>query len=135
HELVSHVKSAPWKVTKVEEKTVTARPAPPFITSTLQQEANRKLNLSARDTMRVAQTLYEQGLITYMRTDSPNLSSEAINGARQMVMRLYGKEFLSDQPRQYSAKSKAAQEAHEAIRPAGEHFVIPQESGLSGKEL
>ncbi|MCB0403268.1 MAG: type I DNA topoisomerase [Bdellovibrionales bacterium] len=132
--LVEAVKSTPWQVTKVEEKMVTARPSPPFITSTLQQEANRKLNLSARDTMRVAQTLYEQGLITYMRTDSPNLSKEALVGSRKAVEQLFGKEFLSDEPRQFTAKSKSAQEAHEAIRPAGEDFVIPAESGLTGKE-
>lgn len=132
--LVEAVKSTPWQVTKVEEKMVTARPSPPFITSTLQQEANRKLNLSARDTMRVAQTLYEQGLITYMRTDSPNLSKEALAGSRKAVEQLFGKEFLSDEPRQFSAKSKSAQEAHEAIRPAGEDFVTPAESGLAGKE-
>ncbi len=133
--VVNQVKSMDWTVTQVEEKTITSRPVPPFITSTLQQEANRKLGLSAKNAMRIAQTLYEQGLITYMRTDSPNLSSQAIQGARDAVETLYGKEYLSPEPRQYSSKSKGAQEAHEAIRPAGEVFQTPKETGLSGKEL
>ncbi len=129
------IKSAAWKISKMEEKQSTARPTIPFITSTLQQEGNRKLGLSAKDTMRVAQKLYENGLITYMRTDSPNLSKEAISGARAQIKDLFGKEYLSDEPRQYSAKSKGAQEAHEAIRPAGSDFVHPKDTDLSGKEL
>ncbi|PIR24621.1 MAG: DNA topoisomerase I [Deltaproteobacteria bacterium CG11_big_fil_rev_8_21_14_0_20_42_23] len=124
-----------WIVKSVEEKDATQKPSPPFITSTLQQEANRKLGLSARDTMRVAQKLYEQGLITYMRTDSPHLSAQAINAARGFVEKLYGKEYLSDEVRQFSAKAKGAQEAHEAIRPAGDSFTHPDEAGLTGKEL
>ncbi len=133
--LAKKLNSETWKVISVEEKKSTSRPAPPFITSTLQQECNKKIGLSTREAMRVAQNLYEQGLITYMRTDSPNLSSEAIQGARMMIESLYGKQYLSDAPRQFSAKSKGAQEAHEAIRPAGEAPVQPKDSGLSGKHL
>ncbi|MCC7441464.1 MAG: type I DNA topoisomerase [Bdellovibrionales bacterium] len=133
--LVSKLQGAPFTVTSVEEKETSARPAPPFITSTLQQEANRKLGLSASQAMRIAQRLYEEGLITYMRTDSPSLSSEAIGGARRSVEELYGKEYLSPEPRQYSAKAKGAQEAHEAIRPAGADFVHPKDTGLDGREL
>jgi len=129
------LKHETYKVASVTEKPLTNRPSPPFITSTLQQEANRKLGLSAKEAMRTAQTLYEEGLITYMRTDSPNLSQEAIRAARAMVEELYGKEYLSPEPRQYTSKSKGAQEAHEAIRPAGSEFVHPKASGLSGKEL
>lgn len=129
------LRSANFKVTQIQEKPGTSRPAPPFITSTLQQEGNRKLGLSAKDTMRIAQSLYEEGLITYMRTDSPSLSTEAIAAARREVETLYGKEYLSPEPRQYSAKSKGAQEAHEAIRPSGSDFVHPKSSGLSGREL
>ncbi len=124
-----------WKVTELEERPVTRKPAPPFTTSTLQQESNRKLRLSARDTMRTAQSLYEQGYITYMRTDSVHLSEQAIVAARSCVEHLYGKQYLSPQPRQYTTKSKGAQEAHEAIRPAGSTFRTPQETGLSGREL
>jgi DNA topoisomerase-1 len=91
--------------------------------------------MGARDAMRTAQSLYEQGFITYMRTDSPNLSSEAIKGARSAVEDLYGKEYLSPEPRQFSSKNKGAQEAHEAIRPAGAEFRHPRETGLSGREL
>ena len=127
--------NAIWTVKSVVEKATTARPSIPFITSTLQQEGNRKLGLSARDTMRVAQRLYEEGFITYMRTDSPSLSSEAIGGARKQVQELYGDEYLSPTPRQFAAKSKGAQEAHEAIRPAGANFRHPRETGLDGREL
>ena len=125
----------PWTVTDIEERPVTRKPAPPFTTSTLQQESNRKLRLSARDTMRIAQKLYEQGYITYMRTDSVHLSDQAISAARDCVEKLYGKSYLSPQPRQYTTKSKGAQEAHEAIRPAGSSFRTPQETGLGGREL
>jgi DNA topoisomerase-1 len=123
-----------WTVAAVEERPVTRQPAPPFITSTLQQEANRKLRLSARETMRVAQSLYEKGFITYMRTDSVHLSQQAIAAARSCVETLYGQNYLSPQPRQYKTKSKGAQEAHEAIRPAGQTFRTPQETGLQGAE-
>ena len=124
-----------WNVNNIDERAVTRKPAPPFTTSTLQQESNRKLRLSARDTMRIAQNLYEQGYITYMRTDSVHLSDQAITAARTCVEQLYGKNYLSPQPRQYTTKSKGAQEAHEAIRPAGSTFRTPQETGLSGREL
>ncbi|MCO4755686.1 MAG: type I DNA topoisomerase [Bacteriovoracaceae bacterium] len=123
-----------WKVLSVEERESTTRPTQPFITSSLQMEGVRKLGLSAKNTMRIAQRLYEEGLITYMRTDSPNLSKEAVSGARASVEKLYGKEFLSDKPRQYAAKSKGAQEAHEAIRPAGSDFTHPDEINFDGKE-
>lgn len=124
-----------WNVADIEERPVTRKPAPPFTTSTLQQESNRKLRLSARDTMRIAQNLYEQGYITYMRTDSVHLSDQAIAAARSCVEKLYGQQYLSPQPRQYTTKSKGAQEAHEAIRPAGSSFRTPQETGLGGREL
>ncbi|MDZ8189882.1 MAG: type I DNA topoisomerase [Nostoc sp. ChiSLP02] len=124
-----------WNVTDIEERPVTRKPSPPFTTSTLQQESNRKLRLSARDTMRIAQNLYEQGYITYMRTDSVHLSDQAIAAARSCVEKLYGQQYLSPQPRQYTTKSKGAQEAHEAIRPAGSTFRTPQETGLGGREL
>ncbi|MEH2194708.1 MAG: type I DNA topoisomerase [Nostoc sp.] len=124
-----------WSVSDIEERPVTRKPSPPFTTSTLQQESNRKLRLSARDTMRVAQNLYEQGYITYMRTDSVHLSDQAIAAARSSVEKLYGQQYLSPQPRQYTTKSKGAQEAHEAIRPAGSTFRTPQETALGGREL
>ena len=124
-----------WSVKQVDERPTTRKPSPPFTTSTLQQEANRKLKISARDTMRTAQSLYENGYITYMRTDSVHLSEQAIRAARSCVTEKYGKEYLSPKPRQYSTKSKGAQEAHEAIRPAGESFRSPQETGLQGREL
>lgn len=133
-ELQAKIKSSNWKVVSVEEKEVTTRPTQPFITSTLQMEGIRKLGLSAKNTMRVAQKLYEEGLITYMRTDSPNLSKEAINAARNSIKELYGQEYLSDTPRNFGAKSKGAQEAHEAIRPAGSDFVHPDKTGLQDKE-
>ena len=132
--VVESLKNVTWEVTSIDDKESSSHPTKPFITSTLQQEGNRKLNMSARQTMRTAQKLYENGLITYMRTDSPNLSSQAIGAARAAVEELYGKEYLSDKPRQYAAKTKGAQEAHEAIRPAGESFVHPKDSGLTGQE-
>ncbi|MGD8194271.1 type I DNA topoisomerase [Herbiconiux sp. P18] len=115
------------RVTSVESKPYTRRPAAPFTTSTLQQEAARKLRFSARQTMSVAQSLYENGYITYMRTDSPSLSQQAINAARAQATQLYGAETIPDKPRLYSGKGKNAQEAHEAIRPAGEVFKTPSE--------
>ncbi len=123
-----------WRVLNVSEKQTTTKPAAPFITSTLQQEGNRKLRMSARDTMRTAQKLYEEGLITYMRTDSPALSKEALNGARGSIASLYGEEYLSEKPRQFASSSQEAQEAHEAIRPAGGNFLHPDETGLDGRE-
>ncbi len=133
--LQDRIRDRPWTVTSLEERPIVRKPSPPFTTSTLQQEANRKLGLSARDTMRVAQSLYEQGYITYMRTDSVNLSQQAISAARSCVEEKYGPEYLSPQPRQYSTKSKGAQEAHEAIRPAGSSFRTPQQTGLKDREF
>ena len=119
----------------VEEKPTVRKPVPPFTTSTLQQEANRKLRLSARETMRCAQGLYERGFITYMRTDSVHLSDQAISASRSCVEGLYGKEYLSKGPRQFSTKARNAQEAHEAIRPSGESFRTPGDTGLEGRDL
>ena len=113
------------KVSRLETKPYSRRPAAPFTTSTLQQEAARKLRFSAKQTMSVAQSLYENGYITYMRTDSPSLSGQAINAAREQAVELYGADSIPDKPRLYTGKSKGAQEAHEAIRPSGEHFRSP----------
>jgi DNA topoisomerase-1 len=134
-QLVKTLGQAAFTVLSVEEKQFTQRPSVPFITSSLQQEANRKLSMTARDAMRTAQSLYEQGFITYMRTDSPSLSGEAIKGARSAVEGLFGNDYLSPEPRQFASKNKGAQEAHEAIRPAGAEFKHPKETGLSGREL
>lgn len=125
------------RVAKVESKPYSRRPAAPFTTSTLQQEAARKLRLSAKDTMRVAQSLYENGYITYMRTDSNSLSQQAIAAARAQATKLYGAESLPDKPRVYAGKSKNAQEAHEAIRPSGEVFRTPSslQGSLRGREF
>jgi DNA topoisomerase-1 len=132
--LVEQLKDAEWIVTEVNERNQTRTPAPPFTTSTLQQEANRKLGLSARDTMRIAQRLYESGLITYMRTDSVHLANEALKTIRQRVEDQYGQEYLSPAPRQYTTTSKGAQEAHEAIRPAGQQMRTADELDLTGRE-
>ncbi|MBW4546090.1 MAG: type I DNA topoisomerase [Symplocastrum torsivum CPER-KK1] len=134
-ELQERLTDKTWTVSDIEERPVVRKPAPPFTTSTLQQEANRKLRLSARDTMRTAQSLYEQGYITYMRTDSVHLSEQAIAATRSCVEQMYGKPYLSPKPRQYTTKSKGAQEAHEAIRPAGSTYRTPKETGLGGREL
>ena len=133
--LKERLEDKPWTVNSVEERAVKRKPSPPFTTSTLQQEANRKLRMGARQTMRTAQSLYEQGFITYMRTDSVHLSDEAIAAARSCVEKMYGAEYLSPEPRQYTTKSKGAQEAHEAIRPAGKTFRTPQETGLKDQEF
>jgi len=124
--LAAILREAPFTVTQVAEKRFVNRPSAPFITSTLQQEAARQLRFSAERTMRVAQGLYENGYITYMRTDSTTLSSQAIDAARRQIVDLYGRENLPDAPRFYTSKTKNAQEAHEAIRPAGETFRTPQ---------
>jgi DNA topoisomerase-1 len=125
--LVERLRDVGYEVASVESKAFTERPKPPFTTSTLQQEAGRKLRFSAARAMRVAQGLYERGYITYVRTDSVNLSDQAINGAREQIRNLYGGEYLPDAPRTYQSKVKNAQEAHEAIRPAGEHMRSPDE--------
>ena len=123
--VVSLLEAGPVKVASVEDKPFTQRPAAPFVTSTLQVEANSKLRYSAKRTMQVAQQLYENGFITYMRTDSMSLSDQAIRAARSLIEREYGANFLSPSVRQYETKVKNAQEAHEAIRPAGESFTAP----------
>ncbi|MBV9162644.1 MAG: type I DNA topoisomerase [Pseudonocardiales bacterium] len=123
--LAEALAAAPLTVSSVEEKPYTRRPYAPFMTSTLQQEAGRKLRFSAERTMRTAQRLYENGYITYMRTDSITLSETAIAAARAQARELYGERYLPDRPRQYTRKVKNAQEAHEAIRPAGETFATP----------
>ncbi len=125
-----------WKVTKVEQKPAKQNPYPPFITSTLQQEGVRKLRMSSQQVMRNAQKLYEEGYITYMRTDSVSLSSEAINGSRNAIKSLFGAEYLPETPPIYKSKVKNAQEAHEAIRPAGATFKNPKDiqGELDGQE-
>jgi DNA topoisomerase-1 len=126
-ELVASLKSSVLSVKSIEESPRTERPKPPFTTSTLQQDAGGRLGWGAQITMRIAQRLYENGYITYMRTDSVNLSGQAVTAARNAAKSLYGADHLSDGPRVYSGKSKNAQEAHEAIRPAGEVFRTPGE--------
>ncbi|MFJ3032364.1 type I DNA topoisomerase [Rothia terrae] len=135
--LASGLENATFSVRSVETKPYTRRPAAPFTTSTLQQEAARKLRFSSRSTMQVAQRLYENGYITYMRTDSVALSNQAINAARKQANELYGADFVPDKPRVYASKSKNAQEAHEAIRPAGDSFRTPSavKSALSADEF
>src|SRR5690554_6447699 len=132
--LAAAAEEGAWRVVDVEEKEQSRSPVPPFTTSTLQQEASRKLGLSARETMRIAQSLYENGYITYMRTDSVNLSNEALNAARDAIRRRYGAEYLTESPRGYKQRAKAAQEAHEAIRPAGTQMRTADEHGLRGME-
>ncbi|GBG36047.1 type I DNA topoisomerase [Mycobacterium montefiorense] len=124
-ELATGLRGAQLSVASVEEKPYTRRPYAPFMTSTLQQEAGRKLRFSSERTMSIAQRLYENGYITYMRTDSTTLSQSAISAARTQASQLYGDEYVSPSPRQYTRKVKNAQEAHEAIRPAGETFATP----------
>ncbi|HEY3436750.1 MAG TPA: type I DNA topoisomerase [Actinotalea sp.] len=131
------LETAPFAVRSLETKPYTRRPAAPFTTSTLQQEASRKLRMGSRQTMRTAQGLYENGYITYMRTDSPALSSQAIDAARRQAAELYGPEYVPDKARLYTSKAKGAQEAHEAIRPAGDHFRTPAQVAreLSGDQF
>lgn len=129
--IAQQVQRATWSVSDVSEKEMSRKAPPPFTTSTLQQECNRKLGLSSRDTMRVAQSLYEHGYITYMRTDSVHLSSEAIKGIKSVVTSRFGEEYLGGE-RQFAAAA-GAQEAHEAIRPSLT-FTAPQETNLSGNE-
>lgn len=132
--LATRLEKGRWRVAELEEKEQSRAPGPPFTTSTLQQEANRKLGLSAKETMRIAQSLYENGYITYMRTDSVNLSQQAVDAARMRVRELYGEQFLHPQPRRYSARTKNAQEAHEAIRPAGDKMLAADQLPLQGRE-
>ena len=125
HALAESLTGAEMAVTAVEEKPYTRRPYPPFMTSTLQQEAGRKLHFTSARTMRIAQRLYENGHITYMRTDSTSLSKQGLDAARSAATELYGANFVSKSPRIYERKVKNSQEAHEAIRPAGEQFSTP----------
>ncbi|MBD3946495.1 type I DNA topoisomerase [Nocardioides ganghwensis] len=133
--LASGLAEATYDVRSVESKPYRRSPYAPFRTTTLQQEASRKLGMSASVTMSVAQRLYENGFITYMRTDSTTLSDAAVGAARDQVRELYGAEYLPDSPRTYASKVKNAQEAHEAIRPAGDTFRTPAQTGLSGEQF
>jgi DNA topoisomerase-1 len=133
--LASRLQNASYAVSSVERKPYRRSPYAPFRTTTLQQEASRKLGYSAKYTMSVAQRLYENGFITYMRTDSITLSQTAIDAARTQARELYGADSVPDKPRTYASKVKNAQEAHEAIRPAGDRFRTPQATGLKSDEL
>ncbi|WP_423804995.1 type I DNA topoisomerase, partial [Nocardioides salarius] len=133
--LVAGLSETTFDVRSVESKPYRRSPYAPFRTTTLQQEASRKLGMGASVTMSVAQRLYENGFITYMRTDSTTLSGTAVNAARAQVQELYGAEYLPDAPRTYASKVKNAQEAHEAIRPAGESFRTPAQTGLKGEQF
>ncbi|MBL0746232.1 type I DNA topoisomerase [Nocardioides baculatus] len=133
--LAAGLADATYDVRSVESKPYRRSPYAPFRTTTLQQEASRKLGMSASVTMSVAQRLYENGFITYMRTDSTTLSGAAVGAARDQVRELYGAEYLPDAPRTYASKVKNAQEAHEAIRPAGDTFRTPAQTGLSGEQF
>ncbi len=126
-EVAAGLKSADIRITSIERKPSRRSPAPPFMTSTLQQEAGRKLRVSAKQAMSTAQSLYERGYITYMRADSESTVESAVASARASIGRLYGADYLPDAPRQYTKKVKNAQEAHEAIRPAGDVFRTPEE--------
>lgn len=136
-ELCADLAKAEFKVADLEEKPYTSKPFAPFTTSTLQQEANRKFRFTARRTMQIAQSLYQNGHITYMRTDSTALSNEAVTSARTLVKSQYGEDYLADSVRVYANKVRNAQEAHEAIRPAGSNFPLPAElkSQISNDEF
>ncbi|MFB7376065.1 type I DNA topoisomerase [Kitasatospora purpeofusca] len=133
--LAAALEQTAFAVRGVESKPYRRSPYAPFRTTTLQQEASRKLGFGAKRTMQVAQKLYENGFITYMRTDSTTLSETAINAARAQVTQLYGADYLPDAPRTYASKVKNAQEAHEAVRPSGDRFRTPAETGLSGDDF
>jgi DNA topoisomerase-1 len=133
--LAERLADRPYAVKSVDRRPYTRKPYPPFRTTTLQQEASRKLSFSAKYTMQIAQRLYENGYITYMRTDSITLSETAITAARNQARALYGAEYVPDKPRVYQSKVKNAQEAHEAIRPAGDSFRTPGETGLTGDQF
>ncbi|WP_199548658.1 type I DNA topoisomerase [Streptomyces sp. N35] len=133
--LAAALENAQFSVRSVESKPYRRSPYAPFRTTTLQQEASRKLGFGAKATMQVAQKLYENGFITYMRTDSTTLSDTAITAARTQVTQLYGADYLPDKPRTYAGKVKNAQEAHEAIRPSGDRFRTPAETGLTGDQF
>src|SRR5205085_1812261 len=127
--LVAALAETAYAVRSVESRPYRRSPYAPFRTTTLQQEASRKLGMSASVTMSVAQRLYENGFITYMRTDSTSLSETAVSAARAQARELYGAEYVPDKPRTYASKVKNAQEAHEAVRPAGENFRTPAQTG------
>ena len=133
YEIADRARESVFSISEINKKPVKRNPKPPFITSTLQQEAARKLRLSADQTMRTAQALYEQALITYMRTDSPVMSKEGIEQCRRVIEEKYGSKFLPSEQRVFKSKSKQAQEAHEAIRPT-DISRLPKENGLSGDE-
>ena len=133
--LSSALHDTEFAVRSMESKPYTRKPYAPFRTTTLQQEASRKLGYGASRTMSVAQRLYENGFITYMRTDSTTLSGTAIAAARNQAKELYGAEYIPDEPRVYASKVKNAQEAHEAVRPAGDSFRTPAQTGLTGDEF
>ncbi|MFI5688912.1 type I DNA topoisomerase [Streptomyces sp. NPDC051636] len=133
--LAAALENTSFSVRSVESKPYRRSPYAPFRTTTLQQEASRKLGFGAKATMQIAQKLYENGYITYMRTDSTTLSDTAISAARAQVTQLYGAQYLPDSPRTYAAKVKNAQEAHEAIRPSGDRFRTPAETGLTGDQF
>ncbi|GAA1408805.1 type I DNA topoisomerase [Kitasatospora putterlickiae] len=133
--LAAALEQTAFSVRGVESKPYRRSPYAPFRTTTLQQEASRKLGFGAKRTMQVAQKLYENGFITYMRTDSTTLSDTAVNAARAQVTQLYGADYLPDAPRTYASKVKNAQEAHEAVRPSGDRFRTPAETGLSGDDF
>ncbi|MET8570480.1 type I DNA topoisomerase [Streptomyces sp. NPDC004783] len=133
--LAAALESTRFAVRSVESKPYRRSPYAPFRTTTLQQEASRKLGFGAKATMQIAQKLYENGYITYMRTDSTTLSDTAITAARAQVTQLYGADYLPAQPRTYAGKVKNAQEAHEAIRPSGDRFRTPAETGLTGDQF
>ena len=133
--LAAGLSETSFEIRSVEAKPYTRKPYAPFRTTTLQQEASRKMGYGASRTMSIAQRLYENGFITYMRTDSTTLSESAVAAAREQARELYGAEYVPDKPRTYASKVKNAQEAHEAIRPAGENFRTPAQTGLSGDEF
>ncbi|MEV4860844.1 type I DNA topoisomerase [Streptomyces ossamyceticus] len=133
--LAAALENTRFSVRSVESKPYRRSPYAPFRTTTLQQEASRKLGFGAKATMQVAQKLYENGFITYMRTDSTTLSDTAVAAARAQVTQLYGADYLPAQPRTYAGKVKNAQEAHEAIRPSGDRFRTPAETGLTGDQF
>jgi DNA topoisomerase-1 len=133
--LASALTGAEFSVAGVESKPYTRRPYAPFRTTTLQQDAGRKLGFSSQRTMSVAQELYEGGFITYMRTDSVTLSATALKASRDQVKQLFGAQYVPEKPRHYGTQVKGAQEAHEAIRPAGEHFRTPDQTGLHGDQF
>ncbi|NUV81255.1 type I DNA topoisomerase [Streptomyces sp. CAI-155] len=133
--LAAALADSPFAVRSVESKPYRRSPYAPFRTTTLQQEASRKLGFGAKATMQVAQKLYENGFITYMRTDSTTLSDTAVAAARAQVTQLYGANYLPEKPRTYAGKVKNAQEAHEAIRPSGDRFRTPAETGLTGDQF